>query len=458
MDKRFLLIVTGVIFLIHAVLVLAGFGTLDLTGYVQIIPFDELRRNFWTSLLYYHGNPPGLSLLHYAAQGLFRSHAQAALGVCLALLHAAAFVLFYGFLENRGFRFRRITALVLFLNPLLFLYFKYPFYSSLLFFSACAILRVLYAPLRRGDRLVLLAGLLAFNAFFRATWHILIIALFLIPFVRGADWKRILIAGFLLLAPLSVYVKNAAVFGRFTASTWLWHNIAKDHLLPESGSLRAQGVLADPSAYASFIRRDDPRLERLRGAAMLSRDDNEFYRANHLNTFLAGETFRDELKEKFSLRRSFHVTVRGIMRLFSSPAGYDHFTDPATGRPILLFGRCVPDIFHLPRFERTLPFRSRIVEWISDYTEPARGGRVKYAILLSVYLFVYPVALLVLLLAFRRLAFEERWLLLLTLFFLTVYAVIDPIEACRRRMEVEPFLYALTIFAIRGMFRSRFRP
>src|SRR5436190_24145537 len=100
-----------------------SFTIIQIDHYWQFMDSTLLRMDFWSSLLYFHFNPPGLSLLFYLFDLLSNDHHYLLLQLVLPIMHCWAFYLFYTTISRMAIPYSKIISAVILLNPLWFIYF-----------------------------------------------------------------------------------------------------------------------------------------------------------------------------------------------------------------------------------------------------------------------------------------------------------------------------------------------
>ncbi len=230
-EDTFLMVSLVLSGLIYTVLYLNGIYVIDIDWHWQFIDKTHLYSEFWPSVWYFHANPPGLSIFHYVADKVSLGHKYTFFEILFPFLHFISLFLFYRVLQFINIKYCKIVTFVLFFNPLIFIYFKYPFNSTIIFVTSCLLLFVLFSPsISKNRKLIYVTLILSFNSFTRASWHVFVIALFLIPFWYSAARKYVVVSLLLFAVPLGVYLKNYFLFGKFTSSSWSGFNFARIHI------------------------------------------------------------------------------------------------------------------------------------------------------------------------------------------------------------------------------------
>jgi hypothetical protein len=198
-------------------------------GLWQTIPADLLRADLWQSLWHSHAQPPLFNLFGALLLRLFHSHHLEAMQVVHILLGALIAGMGYRILWSLTGGSRRVsfvTAVLLALNPTLFLFEAYPLYDLLTAFLVMLTLffLALYKEYRRLR--LLFAFILTLNLLIltRSFYHLLLL-LPAIPFALflARVQRRRLLPALLLISLLSTswYAKNSYRFDFFGSSSWM---------------------------------------------------------------------------------------------------------------------------------------------------------------------------------------------------------------------------------------------
>src|SRR6185312_14199147 len=162
--NRYISFIYFLILLISLIMYLRDFRMMNLDTWQQFIKPAFLYHDFFKSILYYHGNPPGGSIINYLASRISFGHKEAFFEIVLPIFHCICFYLFYKVLIIKQIPYRKIIAAVLFLNPLIFVYFKLPFYCTFIFISSCFLLYVwISKDISDNKRLLYTAIIFSFN-------------------------------------------------------------------------------------------------------------------------------------------------------------------------------------------------------------------------------------------------------------------------------------------------------
>lgn len=225
----------------------------------QLLDPALLRDRLGESLLYLHAQPP----LYNLAVGL----ASANVGAIMHAVHLAlglALALSLGALARRLGLSERASALVAVgfsVSPAAVLYENLLFYTAAepaLLVSAALFLHRFAASRRARDAAAFFA-LLGALVLLRSVFHLAFLALVtaLLALAAGSLRRRVLLAAAPALVVTSLwYAKNLALFGTFSASSWVGMNLARVALetIPaaDRADLVARGALPPIARHAPF--------------------------------------------------------------------------------------------------------------------------------------------------------------------------------------------------------------
>lgn len=225
--------------------------------YWQAIPIDLLQSDLLRSLWYLHSQPPLYNLWAGILAKLFDSHFLDALYIANVVFGAALAGMVY-LICIQVMRNRLVSlavALVVAFCPSLFLYEAYALYDLTCAFLVTATVFCLAWHRSSSRHIALYTFILSLNLLVltRSIYQALIlpVALGLVWFLVDFRQRNRVIAICLSICVLSGiwYVKNAAIYGLLSTSSWsgmgLWRIASLDYGPDELLSLTAQGVL-DP--------------------------------------------------------------------------------------------------------------------------------------------------------------------------------------------------------------------
>ena len=207
------------------------FDTKLLKSNFQYIDLNLLRTRLWESLWYFQMQPPLPNFVVGLALKAFPEQYGAALHVLYMLIGAASGILMYRVMTLLGVRNGIACGVTIFFltSPGCVLFENYPMYEYpimlLLLAGALALHRLLSHPDAASS--MLFFGLVAALCFLRNLFPLQLLAIALAGlawYLRKARWP-VLAAGLVPLAlVLGLYVKNYAIFGMFSSSSWLGIN------------------------------------------------------------------------------------------------------------------------------------------------------------------------------------------------------------------------------------------
>ena len=204
------------------------FDTHGLTWYYQYLNPQLLRDDLWRSLYYLHMQPPLFNLFLGIVLKAFPANPTLAFAASYHLLGLALMISLYLLMRRLGVRNDvNLTLTILFMiSPAAVLYENYLFYTCPVAVLLCLSTLFLHRYLtnrRLGDALaffILLAMIALTRSLFHLGWLAVIVLLLLWP--GGPPRRKTLTAAAVpFLAVAGWYLKNAIIFGSFTASTWL---------------------------------------------------------------------------------------------------------------------------------------------------------------------------------------------------------------------------------------------
>ncbi|WP_135769049.1 hypothetical protein [Leptospira fletcheri] len=413
---------------IHAVLGFFGFPILTIDGYWHMPSRDCWYDRPLQALVDLHGTSPVLPLLHSSAAHIGGGDPYQVYAWTLPLLHSVACFLFRITLRRLRIPFATVWTGIFLLNPLVFAFFRYPFYSTYLFFLSIILLYCLWGMRKENPRLLSTSAIISLAAAIRPSWH-LGLAFFWICWLawhcrRKVSRKTVLLAFFTLSLPGILYLKNLYLFDNFSASSWLGMNLARSRQIQIEASegRRVEAFQLPLSVYHGVISEPDPTLDRYSDRVCLN--GQNYHNAEFVQI---SKKFMDRFLQTFDLGENLNSLRLGFKIYLSSPSNYP-FIKPLSDA--------------LPEAVRKYPG----LDWFSF--GPTGGFDRNF------YRFVYPLLLILNLFRFFRASFRFRivFLQIATLTFL--YSFVDPFEANRMRFELEPFWYLSFLLAIGGAKRS----
>ena len=245
----------------------------------QFIDLELLRTRLLESIWYFQMQPPLPNFMVGVALKAFPERYGAALHVLYMAIGAASGILMYQVMRRLGVRTAIACGVTIFFltSPGCVLFENYPMYEYpimlLLLASALAFYRLLERPGAVSS--LLFFGALAVLCLLRNLFPLQLLAVALAAaawYLRAARW-RVVAGGLLPLAlVLGLYVKNYALFGMFSSSSWLGinfgatcttHNLTPEerHRLLAAGKLPAVARLDDlggPEMYYPYVGKPAP--------------------------------------------------------------------------------------------------------------------------------------------------------------------------------------------------------
>lgn len=235
--------------------------------YWQYLDIETLQQDLLHGLWFDHTQPPFFNLLLGWLLKLSGSQAPVVFMLLFKVLSLTNTILLFQLSRkwtNDHAWIPLATALLYLLSPGTMIMEHELFYTPLISFLLLLAARALGSLQNRiGWRPSLLFfGSLTLICLTRSMYHLywlIVIALLLGFYYRGrAGWKKLMLcAGLAIALTGSVYVKNKVVFGKFTASTWLGMNLARnvfhDVQVSDSASIARIEPFSAISAYRDYI-------------------------------------------------------------------------------------------------------------------------------------------------------------------------------------------------------------
>ena len=410
----------------HLIVAVTGIVPFEFDSGVHWLPDYALSQNLLHNLWHLHTNPP---LLNIWAGILTQLHLPLLLSnqIAFALLHVIAAICFFNFLSDRGIKNSALWSVILLANPLHFVWFDSFYYPAILFFLSVIVLRILYSERSDISKYYWLAFLFSIMAMTRASYHPAWIILLFIPFLKKIPLKNFIVGFSFFLIPLGWYTKNYVQYDFWGSSSISGQNMSAhypDHLRKEVYNFNSHGRYKLVRHYDGLFDENDPVIQRYKGDRLL----NDTLTLHNVRTVVISKKYLEETKKAWEWKYSLATIAYGTFTFFSSPT-----IDENRNKAQTTFNwnhTWLIDYFDLPNI--------RIHAKDGKYSE----------IRLSIYTFIYPFVLIFLLYNYRRLNFQEKfllhWLLIITL----IYCTVDPNEASRMRYETEPVFYFLSILCL----------
>jgi hypothetical protein len=239
------------------------FDTSSLRYFWQFLDVPLLQHHLLSSLWYLHSQPPLYNLWLGLNLKIAGSHAPTLMHLQYVSLGLVFILLLYGLFEQVTRRrwLSVAVAVILGVSPSVLLYENWLFYEYPVAVMLVAALFALTVFAERRSRLsgflffTLLASLIYTRATFQLPWLLLIVAL-LLRVMPGARRVILVSCAVPLLAVVLLYVKDEAVFGIPTTSSWAGMNLAEiafaDLPTPTRDRLIANGTLSHIAAIPPF--------------------------------------------------------------------------------------------------------------------------------------------------------------------------------------------------------------
>lgn len=424
-DNFFCLNLSILIIIIHSLLEYYGCKIIDIDNYGQLINEKFLnKKDIFESLTYFHSNPPFLSIIFYLSS-LWNIDKYVILENLLISLHIISMFFFNKTITvNYNIRFSKLITVVLFLNPLIFIYFKYPFTSSLIFFFNIILLYIITSSHSHNKKLLLISIIFSILILLRASFQIIIIFMFCLPFLFKANSKKIIVLSLIIfLVPFSWYSKNFYLFNKFTSSTWLGINLSNHsknkYTKDDNKKITYLGKFSSIEDYSKYIDFNNSKyVKKFINIKSLNNND-----LNNIRYILVSDEYMKNIIQNFNLFFSLKMLAYGINNYLESPSDYS-FTK---GHMTKCFGD-FQDIFDLPDYS---------IEYLN------RNIDINFS-----FYFIYIFVILYCLMNLNKLNFNEKFLLIYLVFFSALYSFIDIAENNRMRFEFEPLFYFFTLLTL----------
>jgi len=445
-SKRDFIIPAFAIVFVHFISSISGFHSFSLATYPQIVQNQfPAGTPFWEMLFYFHGNPPLLSLIHKIAESLFGSKSYLFFDLVLPWLHVCSFFFFKSAISNFGLKVRSIWSLILFLNPLIFIYFKYPFYSTFLFFTNAWLL-YLFSKLKFEPKLIFgIASLFSIACLLRASYLPMVIFPFLVWLSSEKNIRTIFILFLILLPPLSWQFKNYVIVGKFSSSSWIGMNVARCH---KPWYVHNQLVdfippFSSPASYFKLLGKE-PQIKKVKA------EKNYYLSQNNLNNSvipIVSDLYYQSMLKDFSPIWSFNSFLNGLIYFGKSPANFNHLLDVKEGKWMNKLPPFCKDFFDWTG-KRHEPF---VALFVVNGAWDLASSRAELLSQITIYTLFYPFLLFFFSFYFFKMSKTEKAIFILTAFFFFVYCTVDVFEANRMRFEIEVFFYFLAILFFKKM-------
>jgi 4-amino-4-deoxy-L-arabinose transferase-like glycosyltransferase len=239
----------------------------------QTLSLEDMDSNFFRSLWYFHAQPPLFNGYGFILYKLFGPAQLAAMQYVQIFLGAATSAMVYIILQNLIVRKTAavLCALLISLNPSLFLYEAFILYSLPVAFLTTLAVCLLSIHNHSGRMRYLILFIVSLNILVltRSLFHIVLLLPCIImgAMQQGRTWRKFLLYACLISTiSLGWYLKNYAEFGFFGASSWmgsnLWRNVSQNYDRSELEAFHQAGLIDDavlhkrffspPKSYADF--------------------------------------------------------------------------------------------------------------------------------------------------------------------------------------------------------------
>ncbi len=242
-----------------------------LSAYWQYLDIETLRNHLLTGVWYDHAQPPVFNLLIGFILKIGGSHYALLFTIMLKLISLGNTFLLFSIIKklSRVYFLPILTALGYMLSPATLIFETELFYtcfvSFLLLISVFFLIRLSESE-RSWDAFAFIFPLVLLcltRSVYHISWLFFVTACLIFYYRRSAVVSKLI---FMSLAALVVvgswYVKNKILFGKFTVSTWVGMNMARnvfhDNEVRDSGRIEAFEPFSKISVYHKFL---DPQFE-----------------------------------------------------------------------------------------------------------------------------------------------------------------------------------------------------
>jgi len=225
----------------------------------QTLPMQDMQAGFWSSMWYLHAQPPLFNVYGFFLHEVFGpSFLQVLQYLNIAMGSAMCGMIYLIINQMTGRRIMAlILALLLSLNPSIFLYEAFILYSCQVGFLVVFTVYLMVRFVQTANLGWYFGSLVVLNILIltRSLYHVLLIVPFIalgLICVHRKHYRRLLVISLLICAGSSGwYVKNYATFGFFGSSSWMGSNlwrIVSQNYTPDQLSALAEAGLLDRAA------------------------------------------------------------------------------------------------------------------------------------------------------------------------------------------------------------------
>ena len=237
-----------------------------LLKYWQYLDVATLKHNLLKGVWYDHAQPPFFNLFLGTVLKIAGSHADYVFAILFKLITLVNCLLLYGLVKKLTghAKLALILSLLFLLSPASLILENELFYTtfiSMLFLISCHFLVGFNEGIDWKKALgffLPLAIICLTRSMYHLYWLLLILVIALIYCRKNTGFSKLVVAGMLsLLLVGSWYVKNYFIFGKFSASTWIGMNLARnvfhDDPITDSSRIEAFEPFSRVSMYYPFI-------------------------------------------------------------------------------------------------------------------------------------------------------------------------------------------------------------
>jgi hypothetical protein len=239
--------------------------------YWQYLDLETLKHHLLNGVWYDHAQPPAFNLFLGIVLKIGGEQSTVLFALFLKLISLANTLLIFSILRKlvTSLYIPFILAMVYLLSPATLVYECELFYTTtisfLLLLSVFYLVRFTWSG--KESQLIGIFLPLTLLCLSRSVYHLLWLSIVLVCllyyFRKNTSWNKLLLASITsLILVSSWYIKNKLIFGKFTTSTWVGMNLARnvfhDNEITDSSRIEAYEPFSRISRYRKFI---DPRFE-----------------------------------------------------------------------------------------------------------------------------------------------------------------------------------------------------
>jgi hypothetical protein len=396
----------------------------------------DLVWNFFPqSVLYWHASPPAIQFLMSFLGSLDESHRTHVLYVALAIWHGIAFSGFWkamnGIFKGRQLLCFLLSALAMF-NPGNMVLFGELSGTTLIAGLMCILLGAWKRPVNQFALIYVLVLLVM--SFSRASFSlpvcIILIILLLVVSKPNNKFHILCLLPLFFILPL----KNYAFFGHFGSNSWQWRNLAAH--IPHDDQTMWPHTFENRFKTIDFFLENDSLTDFTINKSEVTThpvlNQSDF---NNIGFLKVESNYRHAVLSLWSFSYSLKVSVYGFFTYFSHPIADN----------IYLMQNLSP------------AYRGHWFFKLGDLPNMQAGSKGS-ELRLSWFLFLWLGVGVVILFNIKHFPGNLKLLALHVVLFSLLYSIVDPNEANRMRLEVEPVFWFFSFFLFSKLNLKIFSP